>query len=522
MGRGRSSGAGVQMLRRPSGRAEHPFLVSPCGPPVCDPGAHGHRLRLFRTVRGATSRHGFKMLAAPGMAHNQAVRQRRARELPDPTAAARPYRLAERTTGEAALRARTNGRSVGLDCLRAAAVTLVILHHWGFGWPDSAVARLFARTSWFGVDLFFVLSGFLVTGLILREHAMHGSFGGRELPRPPRLQDLSGAVRVHRRVRCPRRMARPQRGAQPRQRVCWPRSPSRRTTPTDSGGTPGRWRSRSTSTCSSRSSPRWPSGAVTSTARCAARWAPSSPSACSSWRSGSSRVRSSGWAGTRSTRRPTCASTGCSSASPSAASGTATATGSSSWCVGTASCWSLGAACLLAPVVLGRPNPLLHTVGFTSVALGFGVILLLVLSHEREGAPRLAARPVAFLGRYSYTTYLWQPFVFIVTDRLLAGIGDRGRAVGAPRHRHDRRVRDRHRPGPRRRDPGPGAARAAVPVSRRGDDVTASSAGTPSATERANSISPRSVGWVPSPSMPGWRAVLAQSTTAAVPRSASS
>jgi peptidoglycan/LPS O-acetylase OafA/YrhL len=53
-----------------------------------------------------------------------------------------------------------------LSGLRAVAVIAVMLHHCG--------APLFAA-GWVGVDLFFVLSGFLITSLLLREHSETGT-----------------------------------------------------------------------------------------------------------------------------------------------------------------------------------------------------------------------------------------------------------------------------------------------------------------------------------------------------------
>ncbi len=47
-----------------------------------------------------------------------------------------------------------------LDGVRAIAITLVLLFHGGFGW---------AGGGFFGVDVFFVLSGFLITGLLVAE-----------------------------------------------------------------------------------------------------------------------------------------------------------------------------------------------------------------------------------------------------------------------------------------------------------------------------------------------------------------
>src|SRR5690349_1861898 len=71
------------------------------------------------------------------------------------------------------------GRLRSLDLLRAVAVLLVLLHH--LAPPPGERTRFVSLLSrvasrgWIGVDLFFVLSGFLVSGLLLREHRLHGS-----------------------------------------------------------------------------------------------------------------------------------------------------------------------------------------------------------------------------------------------------------------------------------------------------------------------------------------------------------
>lgn len=54
-------------------------------------------------------------------------------------------------------------RNKRLDILRCVAVVTVILHHSG----DST---FFTRVGWIGVDLFFVLSGFLISGLLFSEY----------------------------------------------------------------------------------------------------------------------------------------------------------------------------------------------------------------------------------------------------------------------------------------------------------------------------------------------------------------
>ena len=56
----------------------------------------------------------------------------------------------------------------GLDFLRAVAIMLVMLYH-------CQVFPLTSRAGWTGVDLFFVLSGFLVSGLLFKEFQKTGS-----------------------------------------------------------------------------------------------------------------------------------------------------------------------------------------------------------------------------------------------------------------------------------------------------------------------------------------------------------
>ncbi|MGD0882200.1 MAG: acyltransferase family protein [Acidimicrobiales bacterium] len=61
-----------------------------------------------------------------------------------------------------------SARVLGLDGLRAVAVVLVLGFHFGVGWLDGG---------FFGVDVFFVLSGYLITGLLLGEFERRGRIG---------------------------------------------------------------------------------------------------------------------------------------------------------------------------------------------------------------------------------------------------------------------------------------------------------------------------------------------------------
>jgi peptidoglycan/LPS O-acetylase OafA/YrhL len=57
----------------------------------------------------------------------------------------------------------TLGHRPALDGLRGIAIAVVVLGHLGI-----------VRGNWYGVDLFFVLSGYLITTLLLEEHERHG------------------------------------------------------------------------------------------------------------------------------------------------------------------------------------------------------------------------------------------------------------------------------------------------------------------------------------------------------------
>ncbi len=86
--------------------------------------------------------------------------------------------LHRRKRGSAATPGGTSPRRVAqLDFLRAVAILLVIGRHLQLERPDGVIgglAEAWYRLGWIGVDLFFVLSGFLIGGLLITETRTHG------------------------------------------------------------------------------------------------------------------------------------------------------------------------------------------------------------------------------------------------------------------------------------------------------------------------------------------------------------
>src|SRR5438477_10775385 len=61
-------------------------------------------------------------------------------------------------------------RNKRLDVLRCVAVVLVMMHH-------GHISPFFTKVGWAGVDVFFVLRGFLISGLLFSEYQKRGSIG---------------------------------------------------------------------------------------------------------------------------------------------------------------------------------------------------------------------------------------------------------------------------------------------------------------------------------------------------------
>jgi peptidoglycan/LPS O-acetylase OafA/YrhL len=83
---------------------------------------------------------------------------------------------------ESAQVGRSKPRLPGLDLLRLLAIVLVLGRHMPYpptSWPWIFQQPLLTWKcgGWVGVDLFFVLSGFLVSGLLFTEYRLHGSLG---------------------------------------------------------------------------------------------------------------------------------------------------------------------------------------------------------------------------------------------------------------------------------------------------------------------------------------------------------
>jgi peptidoglycan/LPS O-acetylase OafA/YrhL len=67
-------------------------------------------------------------------------------------------------------------RDTNVDLLRASAIVMVLAYHICQRWPGSLpTATLFTRYGEYGVDLFFVLSGWLIGNLLWRERALFGN-----------------------------------------------------------------------------------------------------------------------------------------------------------------------------------------------------------------------------------------------------------------------------------------------------------------------------------------------------------
>ena len=59
-----------------------------------------------------------------------------------------------------------------IDFLRGIAIILVIFRH-------KEISKLMQNMGWIGVDLFFVLSGFLVSGLLFKEYLKYGNINAK-------------------------------------------------------------------------------------------------------------------------------------------------------------------------------------------------------------------------------------------------------------------------------------------------------------------------------------------------------
>ena len=85
----------------------------------------------------------------------------------------------------------------GLDGVRGLAILLVMIYHMTLLEPSSNVGSLVlavANAGWIGVDLFFVLSGYLISGILLDMKREGGSIGRFWMRRALRILPLYYAV----------------------------------------------------------------------------------------------------------------------------------------------------------------------------------------------------------------------------------------------------------------------------------------------------------------------------------------
>jgi len=62
-----------------------------------------------------------------------------------------------------------NSKMYGLDHLRALAILLVLFFHYQLWFPHPTWTSWFMQLGWTGVDLFFVLSGFLISSQLFSQ-----------------------------------------------------------------------------------------------------------------------------------------------------------------------------------------------------------------------------------------------------------------------------------------------------------------------------------------------------------------
>ncbi|MBM4302938.1 MAG: acyltransferase [Deltaproteobacteria bacterium] len=66
-------------------------------------------------------------------------------------------------------------RNLGLDIIRFFAVLLVVGHHYNFSTFTNWIFKAWIVGGWVGVDLFFVISGYLISSLLFREYQNSGT-----------------------------------------------------------------------------------------------------------------------------------------------------------------------------------------------------------------------------------------------------------------------------------------------------------------------------------------------------------